>query len=82
MTEYEVDPVVWFANRQVDYPPVHFVTATTPLTQESKQWVLNNLRGRYAITQNVSDFFAMLETLGNISFEDPSEATIYELRWS
>lgn len=82
MTDYNVDPIVWFSNRQVDYPPSHFVAATTLLTEESKQWVLNNLRGRYAITQNLGDFLSMLESLGVISFEDPSEATIYELRWS
>lgn len=82
MTEYEVDPIVWFAERQLPYPPAHFVMATTPLTTDAKQWVLDNLRGRYAITQNVSDFLSMFDSLGNISFEDPSEATIYELRWS
>jgi len=82
MTDYEIDPIVWFSNRQVDYPPPHFVTATTVLTEDSKQWVLNKLRGRFAITLNTGDFFTMIDTLGNISFEDPSEATLYELRWS
>ena len=81
MTEYEVDPIVWFSERQVEYAPPHFVMATTPLTDESKQWVLNKLRGRFAITLN-TDIFSFLESLGNISFEDPSEATLYELRWS
>jgi hypothetical protein len=82
MTDYEVDPIVWFSNRRMEHPPAHFVMATTLLTEDSLQWVLNSLRGRYAITTNTSDLFSFIESLGNISFEDPSEATLYELRWS
>lgn len=81
MTEYVVDPVVWFAERQLEYPPAHFVHATTLLTDQSKQWVMNNLRGRYAIITTFNDFLS-LSTLGKIAFEDPSEATMFELRWS
>ena len=81
MTEYIIDPVVWFAERQVSYPPPHFVTATTTLTPESKQWVLDHLRGRFSITVDY-DTFLSLESMGRISFEDPSEATIFELKWS
>lgn len=81
MTEYTIDPVVWFAERQVSYPPPHFVTATTTLTSESKQWVLDHLRGRFSITIDY-DTFLNVESLGRISFEDPSETTIFELKWS
>lgn len=82
MTEHNVDPAIWFAERQLFYPPVHFVTATTPLTTESKQWVLNNLRGRFSVTE-IYDFFLLTnDSLGIISFEDPKEATLYELKWS
>lgn len=82
MTEYEIDPRIWFAERELTYPPRHFVTATTRLTTESKQWVLDTLRGRFAVTQNSADFFQSMNTIGIISFEDPSEATIFELKWS
>ena len=82
MTEYEIDPVVWFAERQLGYPPVHFVTVHTPLTEESRQWVLNKLRGRFAVTMDTTDFLFNLESLGSISFEDPKEATLFELKWS
>ena len=82
MTDYEIDPVVWFAERQLDYPPVHFVTVHTPLTEESRQWVLNKLRGRFAVTIDTTDFLFNLESLGCISFEDPKEAIFYELTWS
>ena len=82
MTDYEIDPVVWFTERQLDYPPVHFVTVHTPLTEESRQWVLNKLRGRFAVTIDTTDFLFNLESLGCISFEDPKEATLFELKWS
>lgn len=79
---YEVDPQVWFSEREVSYPPQHFISATTPLTHESKQWVLDSLRGRFSVTLNTSDFFLSISNLGTISFEDPKEVLIYELKWS
>jgi len=82
MIDYNIDPIVWFADRQVTYPPVHFVMVSTPLTEESKQWVLDHLRGRFSITMNTADFFLNLDSIGHISFEDPKEATIFELKWS
>lgn len=81
--EYQIDPIIWFGDRRLDYPPGHFIMATTLLTPDSLHWVLNSLRGRYAITLNSNNFFfSAIDNLGNISFEDPSEATLYELRWS
>ena len=82
MIEYQVDPIVWFAERELSYPPVHFVTVATPLTEESKQWVLDHLRGRFSVTSNTTDFLFNIDSLGHISFEDPKEATIFELKWS
>lgn len=82
MTDYEIDPVVWFADRQLPYPPVHFVTATTPLTEESKQWVLNKLHGRFSIVETYDFFLLTTDSVGTISFEDPKEATLFELKWS
>jgi hypothetical protein len=82
MTDYEIDPMIWFAQRQVDYPPVHFVLVSTTLNAESKQWILNKLRGRFAITVDSTDFLFNMDSLGCVSFEDPREATIFELTWS
>lgn len=79
--EYRVDPRIWYAEREILYPFNHFITASTPLTAESKQWVLDYLTGRYSITQNTMNFL-FDGTLGIISFEDPKEALIYELKWS
>lgn len=82
MNEYDINPIVWFAEREVSYPPAHFVTASTALTVESKQWVLDHLHGRFSVITNNVDFLFNLDSLGTISFEDPKEATIYELKWS
>jgi hypothetical protein len=81
VTDYNVDPIVWFADRQLEYPPAHFITATTLLTAQSRQWVLNSLRGRFSITDS-NDFLFDNSAIGRISFEDPREATMYELKWS
>lgn len=82
VTNYDVDPLVWFSTRQVEYTPAHFITTTSPLTTETMQWVLNNLRGRFSVITNVDVYFMSVDYLGTVSFEDPSEATLYELRWS
>lgn len=91
MSEYTIDPNIWFGNRKLDYEPLHFTRATTSLTPQSLEWLIKNLKGRYYIASNI-DFEAALKTdfyfgegFGNAavpSFEDPSEAMFYELTWS
>ena len=81
MTEYKIDPYIWFGKRQVDFCPKHFISASTPLTIDSKQWVLDNLKGRLCIIQT-SQLFLIEYYLGNIAFENPTDATFYELKWS
>lgn len=83
MNDFEINPITWFAERELSYPPAHFVTATTHVTIESKQWVQDYLIGRYSIIPGVSDWVSVNDdTIGVISFEDPKEATIFELKWS
>jgi len=81
MIEYKIDPYIWFANREIKFYPKHFTLASTPLTTDAKLWVLDNLKGRYCIVQT-GQLFLVNYYLGNIAFEDPSEATFYELKWS
>ena len=81
MTDYEIDPYIWFSNRELNFLPKHFTLASTPLTMESKQWVLDNLHGRFAIVQT-GQIFLVPFYLGDIAFEDPKDATFYELKWS
>lgn len=84
----ELNPYVWFGDREVSPNiPRHFVKAHTPITNESKEWVLTKLSGRYGIAQVDSishgdDLLSSLDWKSYIFFEDPSEATIYELRWA
>jgi hypothetical protein len=81
MTEYKIDPYIWFGSRELDFYPKHFILSSTPLTINSKQWVLDNLKGRFCIVKT-NDFFLIDYYLGNIAFEDPKDATFYELKWS
>jgi hypothetical protein len=81
MTEYKIDPYIWFGKRQVDFCPKHFILVSTPLTVDSKQWVLDNLKGRFCIIQT-NQLFLVEYYLGNVAFEDSKDATFYELKWS
>lgn len=81
MTEYKIDPYIWFGKRQVDFCPKHFILVSTPLTVDSKQWVFDNLKGRFCIIQT-NQLFLVEYYLGNVAFEDSKDATFYELKWS
>lgn len=78
-----VNPAKWFGIRELDKVPPHFIKSTSPLTEKSKLWVITKLQGRYAIAESNEgdDMFGLMPT-EHIYFEDPSEATMYELRWS
>lgn len=82
MSEYYIDPLIWYSERELEYPPIQFVTVKTLLTFESKQWVLDKLTGRFSITKNSMDFILDKNSIGVISFEDPKEAVLFELTWS
>lgn len=81
----------WFSDRELNYCPKHFVMANTPLTQESKIWVLERLHGRFYIQQgywkswrsNATTTKPIVPSMENVPyFENPEEATLYELTWS
>ena len=84
MTEYQIDPIAWFTERELKYTPKHFVVSKTPLTNESKIWILNKLKGRFSVTyvDDSVDDFLVFYSMGNPAFEDPKEAIFYELTWS
>lgn len=77
------DVGVYHMVREVENCPTHFVKATTPITHDGLIWVKNTLKGRYSLvfSEEESTNFIFTQKL-NIYFEDPTEATIYELRWS
>jgi|694.fasta_scaffold115733_5 hypothetical protein len=39
----------WFQEREMGFCPKHFVMVNTPVTTESKMWILERLRGRFYI---------------------------------
>jgi hypothetical protein len=84
MTEYNVDPLSWYSDRQLSFTPKHFTVANTVLTQESKIWILNVLKGRFSIVskEDEIDQLYILSFDGCPAFEDPAEAVAYELYWS
>lgn len=67
----------WFMERELDFIPSHFVTSSTPLTDDAKRWILEKLTGRFSVTSSSNGFFGSYTP----SFEDPKEALFYELTW-
>lgn len=83
----EFNPLLWYGNRKLEIVPKHFVRAPTLLTGESKQWVADRLIGRYATVLSTidtpHDILTIISTnLEVVYFEDPKEATLYELYWA
>lgn len=83
----EIDPFTWYSERQLQFTPKHFVVAKTPITHESKLWILQNLQGRFSLISNRAKDdthpLLILSIADDIpAFEDPKEATMYELTWS
>lgn len=81
-----LDPISWYGEvRLLPFTPLHFTQAITPLTTESKLWILDTLRGRFSVYQPPNteyDDFDLIMSEGVPAFEDPKEATMYELKWS
>ena len=78
----EVNPQVWYGERELSHVPPHFIKSTTPLTNESLNWVNSKLIGRYSLSTYSEHQNFVFESRTNIYFEDPGEAMMYELRWS
>jgi hypothetical protein len=80
-----VNPLLWYGERELQHIPPHFTKAHTTLTDESLFWVITKCHGRYTTTnvdEDVSDIMSIFILTRNIYFEDPAEAMMYELRWS
>lgn len=76
----ELNPEVWFIERNLNYKPEHFITAKTALTRQSALWIIHNLVGRYSFAGS-SDISDDWEEVVFPSFEDSMEAVLYELKW-
>lgn len=87
MSELRLDPYTWFTERELKFKPKHFIVTRTPVTSESKRWIFDKLQGRFALVSlepsSRDTFDELLSTLEEYpAFEDPAEATFYELTWS
>lgn len=84
----DIDPLVWFGEREVTPTPKHFIRTTTTITNESMMWIITKLKGRYSVDvyQDISSISGIGLVGNDFSkypyFEDPAEAMIYELRWA
>ena len=72
----DINLETWFTERELSVNPKHFVKTSTPITPESKAWILEKLHGRFSKCgpTNVIDAPGICPT-----FEDPKEAVFYEL---
>lgn len=77
----EINLFTWFTERQLTHCPTHFVATRTPLTDASREWIVDKLSGRYFIGQFISTDEVKFMTYCPL-FEDPQEAMLYELTWS
>lgn len=91
MSEIKLDLNTWFTDRELLYKPKHFVVTKTPITSESKKWIYDKLKGRFTLlTIEMVNFIhptnividSALSNTEYPAFEDPAEATFYELTWS
>jgi hypothetical protein len=85
MSEHEINPLIWFGERELTYTPKHFVSTNTPLTTESKLWIISKLSGRFSYINQInesSDYIMLSDSTYFPAFEDPAEAVLYELYWS
>lgn len=84
MTDLELDVTTWFTERQLQYKPNHFIMAQTPLTKESHLWIYSTLKGRFCLctSSDIDNDFFDSHTQFFPAFENPHEATFYELTWS
>ena len=78
MTEYQIDPASWFTERELKYTPKHFVVSTTPLTVDSKIWILNKLKGRFSVAfaEDGTDDVLVFQLMSKPAFDDPKESVV------
>jgi hypothetical protein len=68
-------------DRELSHTPEHFIRSSTPLTIESRMWILESLQGRFSTHYPNTSTYIMNRIALCPSFEDPQEAVFYELKW-
>lgn len=87
MSEYQLNLHTWHVARELNFLPKHFIVSNTAITHESKQWILENLTGRFCIVSQVDTDLSEISSKLYLpkdcpAFEDPKEAILYELKFS
>ena len=80
----QLDPIIWFSDREVDFIPKHFIRCNSVLTAASKKWVYNKSQGRFALSE-FADHAGNLKVISKdqiVYFEDQRDAMLYELLWA
>ena len=77
----------WFSDRKLSYCPKHFVSTSTPVSDERMMWIYEKTQGRFYINESrpYNTFEDLLNDISKgqqVYFEDPQEAVLYELTWS
>ena len=78
MVELNIDE--WFKERKLTNCPPHFIKASAILTDSARDWIRERLSGRYCFVQYKGT--QSWNQVYTVAFENPNEATMYELMWS
>lgn len=71
--------------RELNFMPHHFIVSKIPINTDSKNWIYENLHGRFCLVESIND-----QELSHPidfwitsfpAFENPQEAILYELTW-
>jgi len=73
--------------RELNYMPKTFERITiksegwriNDIIDQMRQWIYNNLDGRYCIVSNLKTIDNKMEVVYQIGFEEPAEITIFSL---
>jgi hypothetical protein len=77
-----VDPIIWYANRELEFIPNHFIKCPTPVTTANMQWTRNKTTGRYAFCNETTSRTNLLFDGRRVYFENERDAMLYELLWA
>lgn len=85
----ELNLYTWFSQRELQYCPKHFIVVDHLITIESKQWILEKLTGRFCLVEvpnysdaNYDSYDPPYRIGYSPAFENPQEATYFQLIWS
>lgn len=76
----DINLLTWYGQRELKFCPNHFTKTSAIVTDDAYDWILERLSGRFYI-KNISHL-NMFYNDRQVYFEDPKEATLFEITWS